>query len=131
MECIICQDDTSEYLQDNTFCDCKYKIHASCWSDYVHSKTTVTCLICRKERVESKKDIASLPTIIEEQEQEQEQEPVSQNSISSVQHESSLWQSESSLRHLNVVTNNDLNRKIIKLVICVIILVFILVLIWA
>ena len=131
MECIICQDDTSEYLQDNTFCDCKYKIHASCWIDYVHSKTTVTCLICRKERVESKKDIASLPTIIEEQEQEQEQEPVSQNSISSVQHESSLWQSESSLRHLNVVTNNDLNRKIIKLVICVIILVFILVLIWA
>ena len=133
MECIICQDDTSEYLQDNTFCDCKYKIHASCWIDYVHSKTTVTCLICRKERVESKKDIASLPTIIEEQEQEQEQEqePVSQNSISSVQHESSLWQSESSLRQTEgIVINNDLNRKIIKLVMCVIILVFILVLIW-
>ena len=123
MECIICQDDTSESLQDNTFCDCKYKIHASCWIDYVHSKTTITCLICRKERVESKKEIASappLPTIIEEQ----EQEPASQNTVSSVQQESSLRQSE------GIVTNNDLNRKISKLVICVIILVFILVLIW-
>ena len=132
MECIICQDDTSESLQDNTFCDCKYKVHPSCWIDYVHSKTTVTCLMCRKERVESKKEIASappLPTIIEEE--EQEREPVSQNSISSVQSEGSLRQHEGSLRqHEGIVTNNDLNRKISKLVICVIILVFILVLIW-
>ena len=127
MECIICQDDTSESLQDNTFCDCKYKIHASCWIDYVHSKTTVICLLCRKERMESKKEIPTLPTIIEEQ----EQEPDSQNTVSSVQPSGSLWQTESSLRQPTVITNNDLNRKIIKLVICVIILVSILVLIWA
>lgn len=130
MECIICQDDTSESLQDNTFCDCKYKVHPSCWIDYVHSKTTVTCLICRKEHVESKKDIASappLPTIIEEQ----EQEPVSQNTVSSVQHLGSLSQPSGSLSQVPVVTNDELNRKIIKLVICVIILVFIFVLIWS
>ena len=129
MECIICQNDTSEPLQNNTFCDCKYKIHASCWIDYVNSKTTVTCLICRKERMESKKEITSLPTIIEEQ--EQEQEPSSQNTVSSVQPSGSLSQPSGSLRQIPVVTNNDLNRKIIKLVICVIILVSILVLIWA
>jgi len=132
MECIICQDDTSESLQDNTFCDCKYKVHPSCWIDYVHSKTTVTCLICRKEHADSKKEIASLPTIIEE-----EQEPVSQNSVSSVQASGSLWQSEGSLwqqestfSQVPIVTNNDLNRKIIKIGIFVVILVFIFVLIW-
>lgn len=127
MECIICQDDTSESLQDNTFCDCKYKVHPSCWIDYVHSKTTVTCLICRKEHIESKKEIASLPTIIEEQE---EREPVSQNSVSSVQASGSLWQQESTFSQVPIITNNDLNRKIIKIGIFIVILVFVLVLIW-
>ena len=125
MECIICQDDTSESLQDNTFCDCKYKVHASCWIDYVHSKTTVTCLICRKEHVESKKEITSLPTIIEEQ------EPASQNTVSSVQASGSLRQQEGSLwQSEGIVTNNDLNRKIIKIGIFILILVFVFVLIW-
>lgn len=117
MECIICQDDTSEPLQDNTLCDCKYKIHASCWIDYVHSKTTVTCLMCRKERVESKKEIPSappLPTIIEEQEQEQEQH--SHNTINLVQP--------------YVLTNTEMNIKIIKFGICAVILIIVIMLIW-
>ena len=117
MECIICQDDTSEYLQDNTFCDCKYKIHASCWIDYVHSKTTVTCLICRKERIESKKEIPSappLPTIIEEQEeldqeQDQEQEQEHHNTVNLVQP--------------YVLTHTEMNIKIIKFGICAVILI--------
>ena len=125
MECIICQDDTSESLQDNTFCDCKYKIHASCWIDYVHSKTTVTCLICRKEHVESKKDIPTLPTIIEEQ------EPASQNTVNSVQLEGSLQQSEDRIRQTHVITNMEINRKIIKIGMCVVIIIFVFVLIWA
>ena len=125
MECIICQDDTSESLQDNTLCDCKYKIHASCWIDYVHSKTTVTCLMCRKERVESKKEMSAvikptappLPTIIEEQEQEQQ----SQNVV----------ESEGSLRQIPLVTNREMNIKIIKIGIIIVILVLVLVLIWS
>ena len=117
MECIICQDDTSESLQDNTLCDCKYKVHPSCWIDYVHSKTTVTCLICRKEHVESKKEIASLPTIIEEQEQEQQ----SQNAV---EPEGSLWQ-------IPVVTNKEMTIKIIKIGVCIMIIIFVFVLIWA
>jgi hypothetical protein len=47
MDCIICQDSGSEPLKDNTSCPCKYKRHSSCWIDYVHSKTKVTCPICR------------------------------------------------------------------------------------
>ena len=125
MECIICQDDTSESLQDNTFCDCKYKVHASCWIDYVHSKTTVTCLICRKERVESKKDIPTLPTIIEEQ------EPASQNTVNSVQLEGSLQQPEDSIRQTHVITNMEINRKIIKIGLGIMIIIFVFVLIWA
>ena len=116
MECIICQDDNSEYLQDNTFCDCKYKVHASCWIDYVHSKTIVTCLMCRKERVETKKEISyapSLPTILEEQGQEQgQEEEQSQNAVQP-----------------QVITNIEINRKFIKLVICVVLLAFVLVII--
>ena len=120
MECIICQDDNSEYLQDNTFCDCKYKVHASCWIDYVHSKTIVTCLMCRKERVETKKEISyapSLPTILEEQSQEQgqEQEQEQEQSQNAVQPQ--------------VITNIEINRKFIKLVICVVLLAFVLVII--
>ena len=129
MECIICQDITSETLQDNTLCDCKYKIHASCWIDYVHSKTTVTCLICRKERVESKKEMIvdikptapPLPTIIEEQEQEQEQEQI----------EGSLWQTEGSFQQIRVITTREMNTKIIKIIIFIVILVFVLILIWS
>jgi hypothetical protein len=49
MECIICQDKGSEPLQENTFCNCKYKTHNSCWVDYVHSKDKVTCPLCRKD----------------------------------------------------------------------------------
>ena len=129
MECIICQDTTSETLQDNTLCDCKYKIHASCWIDYVHSKTTVTCLLCRSERVESKKEMIvdikptapPLPTIIEEQEQEQEQE----------QTESSFQQTEGSLWQIRVITTREMNTKIIKIIIFIVILVFVLILIWS
>lgn len=51
MECIICQDIGAEPLQDNTSCTCKYKVHNSCWIDYVNSKTNVTCLLCRKEHI--------------------------------------------------------------------------------
>lgn len=49
MSCIICQDTGSEPLQDNTHCNCKYKIHNSCWNDYVNSTDKVKCLLCRKE----------------------------------------------------------------------------------
>ena len=49
MECIICQDSGSEPLQENATCSCKYKCHSSCWIDYVHSKNTITCPLCRKD----------------------------------------------------------------------------------
>ncbi len=49
MTCIICHDSTSEPLYENKYCSCKYEKHASCWIDYVHSKTTLSCPICRKE----------------------------------------------------------------------------------
>ena len=49
MVCIICQDSGSEPLQKNTSCSCKYNIHSSCWIDYVHSRTTVICPLCRKD----------------------------------------------------------------------------------
>lgn len=49
MECIICYDNGTEQLQDNTYCACKYKIHNSCWTKYVSSSknATITCPICR------------------------------------------------------------------------------------
>jgi hypothetical protein len=49
MECIICQDTGSEPLQDNSNCPCKYKRHASCWIDYVHSKNKLICPMCRTD----------------------------------------------------------------------------------
>jgi hypothetical protein len=49
MECIICKDTGAEPLLENTACSCKYKRHASCWIDYVHSGTAVKCLMCRKD----------------------------------------------------------------------------------
>jgi hypothetical protein len=49
MECIICRETGPESLIDNTICECKYKIHNSCWIEYVHTTTTVRCLLCRKE----------------------------------------------------------------------------------
>ena len=141
MECIICQDTTSETLQDNTLCDCKYKIHVSCWIDYIHSKTTVTCLLCRSERVESKKEMIidinltapPLPTIIEEQEQEQEQTESSfqQTEGSFQQTESSFQQTEGSFQQIRVITTRELNTKIIKIIIFIVILVFVLILIWS
>jgi hypothetical protein len=152
MECIICQDTTSEPLQDNTLCDCKYKIHASCWIDYVHSKTTVTCLLCRSERVESKKEMLvdikptapPLPTIIEEQmeeqreEQREEQTQQNYNPLNLVetqgslwQTEGSLWQTEGSFQQIRVITTREMNIKIIKIGVFIVILVFILVLIWS
>lgn len=145
MECIICQDTTSETLQDNTLCECKYKIHASCWIDYVHSKTTVTCLICRKERVESKKEISMikptappLPTIIEEQEQREEQSQQNHNPLNLVetqgsfqQTQGSLWQTEGSFQQIRVITTREMNTKIIKIIIFIVILVFVLILIWS
>ena len=133
MECIICQDITSETLQDNTLCDCKYKIHASCWIDYVHSKTTVTCLICRKERVESKKEMPMikptappLPTIIEEQREEQREEQSQQN-----HNPLNLVETEGSLGQIRVITTREMNIKIIKIIIFIVILIFILILIWS
>ena len=146
MECIICQDTTSETLQDNTLCDCKYKIHASCWIDYVHSKTTVTCLLCRSECVESKKEMIAdikptappLPTIIEEQEQREEQSQQNHNSLNLVETEGSLWQTEGSLwqtegsfQQIQVITTREMNTKIIKIIIFIVILVFVLILIWS
>lgn len=47
MECIICKDAGDEPLHDNTSCKCKYKYHNSCWVDYVNSKETLQCLMCR------------------------------------------------------------------------------------
>lgn len=49
MNCIICQDDTSEPIHDNNYCECKYKIHNSCWIDYVNSQKQLKCMICRKD----------------------------------------------------------------------------------
>ena len=141
MECIICQDDTSESLQDNTLCDCKYKIHASCWIDYVHSKTTVTCLLCRSERVESKKEMLvdikptapPLPTIIEEQmeEQREEQNQQNHNPLNLVETQGSFQQTQGSLWQIRIITTREMNTKIIKIIIFIVILVFVLILIWS
>jgi len=141
MECIICQDTTFEPLQDNTLCECKYKIHASCWIDYVHSKTTVTCLLCRSERVESKKEMIvdikptapPLPTIIEEQREEQREEQTQQNHnpLNLVETQGSLWQTQGSFQQIRVITTREMNTKIIKIIIIIVILVFVLVLIWS
>jgi hypothetical protein len=49
MNCIICQDSLSEYLQDNISCSCKYQYHIGCWIDYVHSREKVICPLCRKD----------------------------------------------------------------------------------
>ena len=49
MECIICQDTGIEPLQDNEECACKYKIHNSCWLDYIRHVNNITCLMCRKK----------------------------------------------------------------------------------
>jgi len=49
MECIICQDAGTEPLKDNEECACKYKVHNSCWLDYVRHVNNVRCLLCRKE----------------------------------------------------------------------------------
>lgn len=49
MECIICKERGREPLIDNTKCSCKYKIHISCWIDYVHSTQKVKCILCRQE----------------------------------------------------------------------------------
>ena len=110
MECIICQDDKSEPLHDNIFCTCKYKIHTSCWIDYVHSKTTVTCLMCRKERVEAKKeDISSLSSIIQEQR--------SQDTVNTA-------------NQPQIRISKETIIKIIKFGICAVILIVVIILIW-
>jgi hypothetical protein len=62
MECIICQDTGEEPLQDNSACPCKYKRHASCWIDYVHSKTKLICPMCRKDLTAKPKVVAPKPT---------------------------------------------------------------------
>ncbi len=49
MDCIICQDNGSEPLQNNTHCQCNYKYHTSCWIDYVNSKNKLNCPMCRKD----------------------------------------------------------------------------------
>jgi len=49
MDCIICQDTGSEPVQDNISCKCKYKLHSSCWIDYVHSRKKVICPLCRTD----------------------------------------------------------------------------------
>jgi hypothetical protein len=49
MNCIICQDNGQEPILDNKYCDCKYKIHNSCWIDYVNSQKQLKCLMCRKD----------------------------------------------------------------------------------
>ncbi len=65
MECIICQDSGYEPLQDNTACPCKYKRHASCWIDYVHSKPILDCPICRKNLTLKTVAPYTLRTIVE------------------------------------------------------------------
>jgi hypothetical protein len=47
MECLICKDSGEEPLQDNISCPCKYKRHTSCWIDYVHSRSKISCPLCR------------------------------------------------------------------------------------
>lgn len=62
MDCIICQDSGQELLQENTACPCKYKRHASCWIDYVHSKTKLICPMCRKDLTAKPKASTPKPT---------------------------------------------------------------------
>jgi hypothetical protein len=62
MECIICREIGPEPLLDNSICECKYKVHSSCWIDYVHTTTTVKCLLCRKE-IQRPPPQLPLPTI--------------------------------------------------------------------
>jgi hypothetical protein len=49
MECLICKDSGEEPLQDNISCPCKYKRHTSCWIDYVHSRSKISCPLCRTD----------------------------------------------------------------------------------
>ena len=119
MECIICYDTGPEPLQDNIWCTCKYKIHNSCWIDYVHSKTKVTCLICHQERVgvvESNTNnqiISELPTTIIQGHSIVQQPVIQQISV-----------------QVSVQTINDSIPKIVKIGICLVILILVLVLIW-
>jgi hypothetical protein len=67
--------------------------------------------------VDIKPTAPPLPTIIEEQEQEQI--------------EGSLWQTEGSFQQIRVITTREMNTKIIKIIIFIVILVFVLILIWS
>jgi hypothetical protein len=68
----------------------------------------------------------SLPTIIEEQREEQREEQTQQNHnpLNLVETQGSLWQ-------IRVITTREMNTKIIKIIIFIVILVFVLILIWS
>ena len=131
MECIICQDANSEPLQDNTSCTCKYKVHASCWIDYVHSKTIVTCLMCRKDRAEPKKNEIHEPTAPELpiEELPDEEIPIEETIVITIQEEPVIH--ENAVNQAPKETNKKTIPKIVKIGICVVILIFVLIIIWA
>jgi hypothetical protein len=79
-----------------------------------------------------------LPTIIEEQEQREEQSQQNHNPLNLVetqgsfqQTQGSLWQTEGSFQQIRVITTREMNTKIIKIIIFIVILVFVLILIWS
>jgi len=71
----------------------------------------------------------SLPTIIEEQREEQSQQ--NHNPLNLVETESSFQQTQGSFQQIRVITTREMNTKIIKIIIFIVILVFVLILIWS
>jgi hypothetical protein len=83
--------------------------------------------------VDIKPTAPPLPTIIEEQMEEQREEQTQQNHnpLNLVETQGSLWQTEGSFQQIRVITTREMNTKIIKIIIFIVILVFVLILIWS
>jgi hypothetical protein len=51
IKCSICCDKGTEKLIQNKYCPCKYKVHNTCWKQYIKhcnkNNKDVTCLTCR------------------------------------------------------------------------------------
>jgi hypothetical protein len=51
IKCNICYDRGTEKLIRNKYCPCKYRVHDSCWKQYIEhcnkNNKNVTCITCR------------------------------------------------------------------------------------
>jgi hypothetical protein len=141
MECIICQDSGLEKLQENTSCSCKYKCHSSCWIDYVHSKTLITCPLCRKDISIKPKPTSKTPliqpsappytshTLLQENEQQityQEfidiiqQHNTNENTVIEV-----INQSQQPQQQQQIIINSTVSQKIFKIIIGLVVIALI------